>query len=115
MNFDELPEYLREKWWMAARDQYMITPLHELKEYQLEVLVWYLKRMGEGWDEEPPQSANEERLWLLNAYNLYQVKLELIKRRAAFYSKSLKAHEPKLNLGPDTVYRRVIVQDKSAT
>lgn len=111
MNFDELPEYLREKWWRAARDEYILTSLPKLKEYQLEALIWYLERTIEGWDDEPPQSVEEERLWRLEWYNLSHVKLELQRRRSDRSAKYLSEHESRFDLGLRPAHRKVILSE----
>ena len=82
MNFDTLPEYLKEKWWRAAQNEYRKTPLSELKDYQLEALDWYWERMRDSWEIDEPQSYEEALLWHKQDRAHSRVKLERARRGA---------------------------------
>lgn len=90
VKFDELPEHLQEEWWNAASLEYSQRPLDELRDDQLEALIWYYDRLMDGWEHESPQSYNEALMWHEEDNNLAQARLEQAKRRATRAAKGLQ-------------------------
>lgn len=95
MKFDELPEYLRVKWWRAAEDEYSKRPLESLRMYELQALCWFYARLMEGWKHEEPQSYEEALLWHQHQHQLAQARLEQAKRAAASAERSLQNWQAK--------------------
>ena len=81
-------------WMKAAQDEYINKPLPQLRNYELDALVYYLTRLCDVGDQQP-ETPQEERIDLYFKCTLAMAKLEQAKREAAFAEQQLKAHELK--------------------